>query len=92
MLLVVLKFEVENKQKNCLGKTVFKIWSQICETEVYFSTKLVLEISEKKEEKHLKTMNTSTIFGRLLFFFSFLPKTLGCLETYVNCITNCVIA
>ena len=35
------------KQKKCLGKTVLKMWSQICGKKVNESTKVLLEKSSK---------------------------------------------
>ena len=63
MFLDVIEFKMENKQK-ILGKTVYKLLLQICETVAYWFTKLLLEKLQKlKRNKKLKTMKASTIFG-----------------------------
>ena len=87
-----------------------KMWSKICETMVYLSTKLLLEREEKIKLENLKPINrqqsladsrdkTSSCSGFLKphlqisfcwTIFCFLLETLGCLETCVNFVTNCV--
>ena len=62
MFLEILEFRVENK-KNCLGKTVFKMWSQICEQMAYVSTKFLLEKVQILKKIKTKTMKVYTIFG-----------------------------
>ena len=47
MFLDILEFSVGNKQKNCVGKTVLRILSQIWERMAYVSTKLLLEKSTR---------------------------------------------
>ena len=50
------------QNKNYLGKTVLKMWSQILRKMACVSTKLLLEKNEeKKEEKN--NMKTFKIFG-----------------------------
>ena len=50
MFLHILEFKVENK-KNCLGKTVSKIWPPICETVACLSTKIPLDKSTDNNNK-----------------------------------------
>ena len=50
MFLDILEFKVENI-KNCLRKTVLKIWSHICETGTYFSKNQLLDKIAKTKEK-----------------------------------------
>ena len=51
MFLDILEFRVETKKK-WFGKTVFKMWSQLCGKIAYFSAKLLLEKSAKTKKKN----------------------------------------
>ena len=60
----ILEFRIEAEEKNCLGKTVLKMWSQICEKKPmcqqnYFQKK----VRKLKTKKKIKNMKTLTIFG-----------------------------
>ena len=57
MFLDILEFVVENKNKKKLGKTVLKMWSQLCQKKADVSTKLLLEKNATIKKK-LKTKKT----------------------------------
>ena len=56
MFLDILEFRIRT-EKSLSGKTVLKIWSQICGKKTYVSTKLLLEKSAKNIKQFI-------IFGR----------------------------
>ena len=59
MFLDIFEFTVERRKK-CLGKTVLKMWFQICEKIAYVSTKLLLEKNAKTNKK-ITTKNHESI-------------------------------
>ena len=57
--------ECRLQNKTNLGKTVLKMWSQICQKKVDVSTKLLLEKSAKTKKKKLSNIKAFIIFDGL---------------------------
>ena len=62
MFLEMLEFRVA-KQQQKLGKTIYKVLSQICEQIAYVSTKLLYKKSAQTTKKERDKIKASTIFS-----------------------------
>ena len=63
MFLDNFELSIQNKRKNCLGKTVLEIWSQICSKIAMLVHKITLKKNGKKVKTHRIYKLERTLFS-----------------------------